>query len=83
MSEEPKIETLDVAEIDRWLNDAQAPIEELIAQFPFLRTEAQARRFLEDIREGLASVERGEVFTTEEVIQELEARRRARRSAAE
>jgi hypothetical protein len=84
MSEEPKIGTLDVAEIDRWLNDPEAPIDELMAQFPFLRTESEARRFLEEVKVGLEDVRAGRVVPHEQVARDVaERRRRYRSSAAE
>ncbi len=82
MDDEPRIDALDVQGLRPWLDDPDRPLGELREQLPFLRSDAQARRFIEDIREGLASLGRGEVYTTDEVMRELEARRRARRSAA-
>jgi hypothetical protein len=83
MDDEPRIGALDIAEIDRWLNDPEAPLDELRQQLPFLQSDAHARRFLAELREGIASADRGELYSTEEMLQELEARRRSRRSAAE
>jgi predicted transcriptional regulator len=82
MAEEPRIATLDVAEIERWLNDPDAPIGELREQFPFLRSDAHARRFLAEIKEGLEDVAAGRVVSHEEVRKDVEERRRRHRPSA-
>jgi hypothetical protein len=84
MGEEPKIAALDVAELDRWLNDPDASIGELMADLPFLRTEAEARRYLDEIREALDDVKHGRVVPHEQIVRDAaERRRRYRASAAE
>lgn len=84
MDEDPKITALDVAEIDRWLTDAEAPIGELIERYPFLRSEAEARRFLAKIKAGQEDVRAGRVVPHEQIRRDMaERRRRYRPSAAE
>ncbi len=70
MAEEPKIGTLDVTEIDRWLSDPDAPLDELRQRLPFLHSDEQARRFLEELRAGLEDVAAGRVFSHEEVMRD-------------
>lgn len=82
MDDEPRIAALDLAQIDRWLNDPQAPLHELREQFPFLRSDAQARRFLADLREGLEDIAAGRVVSHEEVMRDVEKRRRRYRPSA-
>ena len=82
MSQEPKIAALDIAEIDRWLGDPNAPLEDLMAQFPFLATKAQARRFLEEVKVGLEDVRAGRVVSHEQIARDIAERRRQSRSRA-
>lgn len=84
MDEEPKIVALDVAELERWLDDPDASLVELMADLPFLRTEAEARAYLDDIREALDDVKHGRVVPHEQIVQDAaERRNRFRASAAE
>lgn len=73
----------DMAQVERLLGAPDSGFAELSGRLTFLRSEADAREFLEGIKRGLASIERGELYTTDEVRTHLEARRRARRTAAE
>ncbi|HEY0413160.1 MAG TPA: hypothetical protein VGD66_08460 [Allosphingosinicella sp.] len=82
MADEPRIATLDVAEIDRWLNDPDAPLGELRERFPFLGSDAEARRMLEGLRRGLADIEAGRVVPHEQVVRDMEERRRRHRPSA-
>lgn len=83
MDEEPAIIALDVAELQRWLaDDSAATLADLMADLPFLRTEAQARAYLDDIREGLDDLKHGRVFTHEQITQDVADRRNRYRAAA-
>ena len=82
MGDEPRIGALDIAGIDRWLSDPDAPLDALREQLPFLRSDAQARRFLTEIREGLEDVAAGRVVPHEEVMRDVEERRRRYRPSA-
>jgi hypothetical protein len=82
MSDEPRIAALDVAAIDRWLNDPEAPLSDLREQFPFLGSDAEARRMLEGLRRGLADIEAGRVVPHEQIVRDMEARRRRHRPSA-
>lgn len=82
MAKEPKIGTLDIAEIDRWLSDPHAPIGELMAELPFLQSEAHARQFLEDVKEGLEDIRAGRIVSHERVVRDMEERRRRYRASA-
>jgi hypothetical protein len=72
----------DIAWIDQQLADPEASFDELRAELTFLRSPAQARRYLEGIREGLEDVAAGRVVPHEEVVREMEERRRRRRPSA-
>jgi hypothetical protein len=82
MADDPRIDALDITEIGRWLSDPEAPLGELRDQLPFLRSDAHARRFLAELREGLEDVAAGRVVSHEEVRQDVEERRRRRRPSA-
>jgi hypothetical protein len=82
MADEPRIATLDVAEIDRWLNDPDSPLGELREQFPFLGSDEEARRMLEGLRRGLADIEAGRMVPHEQVVRDMEERRRRYRPSA-
>ena len=82
MAEDPRIATLDIAEIDRWLSDPDAPLDELREQYPFLRSDAEARRMLDGLRRGLADIEAGRVVPHEQVVRDVEERRRRHRPSA-
>ena len=82
MNDQPRIAALDIAAIDRWLSDPDAPLGELREQFPFLRSDTHARRFLAEIREGLEDVAAGRVVSHEQVMRDVEERRRGRRPSA-
>ena len=84
MAEEPRIEAFDVAAINRWLIDSDAPLDALREQFPFLHSDEEARTFLAEIRQGLEDIEAGRVVPHEQVVRDMEARRRrSRPNAAE
>ena len=83
MAKQDKIAAVDVAELSRWLDDAGS-IAELMAQLPFLKTQTEAQRYLDDVREGLESIRAGRFVSHEQVVGDVEQRRRAYRvSAAE
>lgn len=86
MADDPEIgiAAIDVAELQRWLDDPEAPIVELMALLPFLKTEAGAQSYLKGIREGLADIRAGRTVPHEQVVREAEERRRRwQQSAAE
>jgi len=82
MAEKDPSVASDIAWIDDQLADPDASFDALRADFPFLRSAAEARRFLEDIKEGLEDVAAGRVVPHEQVVRESEARRRRFRSSA-
>lgn len=76
MAEEERTVGDDIAWIDEQLADPKASFEDLRAELPFLRSAAHARRFLEEIREGLEDVAAGRVVPHEVVARDVEERRR-------
>ena len=61
-----------------------APIADLMSELPFLTTQDEARRYLDDLKEALEDVRHGRVFSHEQIVRDAEARRhRYRPSAAE
>jgi hypothetical protein len=82
MADEPRIATLDIAEIDRWLSDPDAPLDELREQYPFLGSDAEARRMLQGLRRGLADIEAGRVVPHRQIVLDMEERRRRHRPSA-
>lgn len=72
----------DIGWIDEQLADPEATFDVLRADFPFLRSAAQARRFLEKIRLGLEDVAAGRVVSHEVVARDMEERRRRYRPSA-
>jgi len=82
MADEPRIATLDIAEIDRWLSDPDASLDALREQFPFLGSDAEARHMLQGLRRGLADIEAGRVVPHEQIVREMEERRRNYRPSA-
>jgi hypothetical protein len=84
MSEEPRIAALDVAGIERWLDNPAVSVAEVMAELPFLRIEAEAEEFLASIRSGLEDIRLGRTVPHEQVVRDMqERRRRYRASAAE
>lgn len=84
MNDAPKIAALDIAELERWLDDPAAPLGDLMAELPFLRTEAEARAYLDDLRVGLDDIKHGRTVPHEQVVRDAaERRNRYRVSAAE
>ncbi len=82
MDDEPRIGALDITGIDRWLSDPNAPLEELREQYPFLGSDAEARRMLRSLRRGLADIEAGRVVPHEQIVRDMEERRRRHRPSA-
>lgn len=76
MADEPRTVADDIAWVDEQLADPEASFDTLRADFPFLRTPEQARRYLEGIREGLEAVRDGRVVPHEQIVREAEERRR-------
>lgn len=74
--DEPGIEMVDVSSLDRWLADPEAPLAELVAKLPFLRSEHQARELLDGIRRSIEDVRCGRTVPHEQVVRDAEARRR-------
>jgi hypothetical protein len=66
----------DIAWIDEQLADPEASFDELRADLPFLSSAAHARRFLQEIREGLEAVSDGRVVPHEQIEREARERRR-------
>ncbi len=79
--EDPAILPINVDELGDWL-DGGRPLSEMRERFPDFASDEDALNFLESVRRGLADIEAGRVFTTEEMMRRLESRRRARRAAA-
>jgi hypothetical protein len=75
MSEEPEIGAFDVAEIGHWLNDPSASLVDLMALYPFLRTEDEARRFLAKVKAGLADLRAGRTVSHDQIRRDVEERR--------
>jgi hypothetical protein len=82
MADEPRIATLDIAEIDRWLSNPDASLDELRKQYPFLSSDAEARHMLQGLRRGLADIEAGRVVPHEHIVRDMEERRRRHRPSA-
>jgi len=82
MDNEPEIAAIDVGGLERWLNDPAAPLDDLRTQLPFLRSDVQARRFLNEIREGLEDVRLGRTVPHEAIVRDVEERRRRGRANA-
>jgi hypothetical protein len=82
MSEESRIAALDIAGIERWLDDPEVSVAELMAELPFLRTKAEAKEFLASIRAGLDDIRHGRTVPHEQVVREMEERRRRYRASA-
>lgn len=81
MKDEPQIDSLDVGALGKWL-DGDAPLAELLTILPFLKSEAEARRFLDGVREGRDDVVNGRTHSTDQVFAELRRLREQRRAAA-
>jgi hypothetical protein len=82
MAEEEPTVGDDIAWIDAQLADPGASFEALRAEHPFLRSVAEARRYLEDIRVALVDVLEGRVVSHEQIGRDVEERRRRYRSDA-
>ena len=82
MAERDQSIAADIAWIDQQLADPAATFDELRAELTFLRSPEQARRYLEGIRRGLEDVAAGRVVPHEQVVREMEERRRRRRPSA-
>ncbi|TMJ16279.1 MAG: hypothetical protein E6G94_04660 [Alphaproteobacteria bacterium] len=82
MAEEDPTIARDIAWVDEQLADPEASFETLRSEFCFLRSAAEARRFLEDIREGLEDFAAGRTVPHEVVVREMEERHRRHRSSA-
>jgi len=82
MSTDPKVSALDIAGIERWLDNSDMSIAELMAELSFLRTEADAMNFLASIRAGLNDVRSGRSVPHEQVVREAAERRRHYRASA-
>jgi len=81
MKDEPRIDTLDVGTLGEWL-DGDAPLAELFKKLPFLKSESEARSFLDGVREGRDDVANDRTHSTDEVFAELRRLREQRRAAA-
>jgi hypothetical protein len=81
MEDSPEIgmATIDVAELQPWL-DGDRPLLELRERLPFLHSDEAAKRYVEELRKRLSNP--GRLYTSEEMLAELQKRRRARRDAA-
>jgi len=75
-SEEPGIEAVDAADLDPWLNDPDAPIQELIDKLPFLHSPEQARSYLEKVKAGMEDVRAGRTMSHEEFLARRAEQRR-------
>lgn len=77
MSDEPDIgvAAVDVADLQPWLAGERS-LSELTTHYPFLRTEDQAQRFLASVAEGLADVRAGRTVPHEQILRDVEDRRR-------
>jgi hypothetical protein len=82
MAEEERSIEDDIAWVDEQLVDPEEAFDRLRADFEFLRTPAQARRFLEELRLGLEDAAAGRVVPHEVVLREFEERRRRHRPSA-
>lgn len=71
----------DIALLTQWLDDPAA-LRSLMADHDFLRSETEARRYVEDLLVGLEDIRNGRTFSHEQVLRESEARRRRYRNAA-
>lgn len=76
----PSVED-DIALLTRWLDDPAA-LRSLMSDHDFLRSESEARRYVEGLLVGLEDVRNGRTFSHEQVLRESEARRRRYRSTA-
>ena len=72
----------DIAWVDELLAAPDSGLDKLQSEFPFLRTTADARRFLEGVRVGLVDVAAGRVVPHEVVVRDMEERRRRYRPSA-
>jgi hypothetical protein len=82
MAEDPHSVAADIAWVDEHLAAPDGGLERLQSEFPFLRSAADARRFLEGIRSGLEDVAAGRVVPHEVVVRDMEERRRRYRPSA-
>jgi len=73
---------LDVAGIERWLDNPDVSVAEIMADLPFLRTESEAKDFLASIRSGLDDIRLGRAVPHEQVVRDMEERRRRYRTSA-
>lgn len=78
----PVIEAIDCDDLQPWLDDPARPLADLMAQLPFLTDEAHARRFLDELQEGLDDVAAGRTVPHEDVVRDMEERRRLRHADA-
>lgn len=81
MIERHQIEALDIATLESWI-DSDAALSELLAELPFLRSEADALRFVEDVRMVVDDVQNGRTVSHAQIARDVAERRRSYRTDA-